>query len=133
MYLLDTNILIYAKNQRNLHVRNRIKQFDNDLLFISIFTVAEMIYGCSKSQNPIINKQALIEFLLPFNVLTFEQTDCDTYGEIRTCLEKKGEPIGTIDTFIGSMAVSRNLILVTNNVREFVKIPEIKIENWSEI
>jgi tRNA(fMet)-specific endonuclease VapC len=132
MYLLDTNILIYAKNERNIHVRNRIKLYDNELLFTSVFTVAEMVFGCSKSENPIRNKQALLEFLLPFNVLTFEQIDCDSYGEIRSFLEKKGEPIGTIDTFIGAMAVSRNLTLVTNNVREFKKIPGIRIENWAE-
>ena len=73
MYLLDTNILIYAKNRRHMHVRDRIKQYDIDHLFVSVFTVAEMVFGCSKSHNPIINKQALVEFLLPFNILLFEQ------------------------------------------------------------
>lgn len=131
MYLLDTNILIYAKNEKNIQVRDKIKSIDNDYLFISIFSVAEMVFGCSKSMNPVKNKQALIEFLLPFNILQFEQSDCDAYGQIRAYLEKKGEPIGTIDTFIGSMAVSRNFILVTNNVKEFSKIPGLKIENWA--
>lgn len=131
MYLLDTNILIYAKNKRSLVALNNIKSKDPSMLFVSIFSVAEMIFGAKKSLDPQRNYRALLEFLLPFNILEFEQRDCDKYGEIRSFLEANGTPIGTIDTFIGSMSVSRDLILVTNNVREFERIPGIRIENWT--
>ena len=131
MYLLDTNILIYAKNKKSPIVMNNIKSKDPSELFVSIFSVAEMIFGSKKSLDPQRNYRALLEFLLPFNILEFEQRDCDKYGEIRFFLEANGTPIGTIDTFIGSMSVSRNLVLVTNNVREFERIPGIHIENWT--
>lgn len=130
MYLLDTNMLIYAKNNRSSIVLGNIKSKDPSQLFVSIFSVAEMVFGCKKSLDPQRNYRALLEFLLPFNILEFEQQDCDRYGEVRFLLEKGGTPIGTIDTFIGSMSLSRNLILVTNNVKEFERIPGIQIENW---
>lgn len=130
MYLLDTNILIYAKNNRSPIVMNNIKSKDPSELFISIFSVAEMIFGCKKSLDPQRNYRALLEFLLPFNIIEFEQRDCNKYGEVRHFLEKNGTPIGTIDTFIGSMSLSRHMILVTNNMKEFERIPDIRIENW---
>jgi tRNA(fMet)-specific endonuclease VapC len=130
MYLLDTNILIYAQKKRSPIVLSHIKSKDPSVLFVSIFSVAEMIFGCKKSLQPAQNHRAVLEFLLPFNVLNFEQEDCNKYGEVRHFLESNGRPIGTIDTFIGSMAVARSMTLVTNNVREFERIPGIKIENW---
>jgi len=130
MYLLDTNILIYAQKKRSPIVLSNIKTKDPSVLFVSIFSVAEMIFGCKKSLQPTQNHRALLEFLLPFSILNFEQEDCDKYGEIRYFLESNGTPIGTIDTFIGSMAVARDMTVVTNNVREFERIPGIKIENW---
>lgn len=131
MYLLDTNILIYAKNNRSKTVLTNIESKDPSELFVSIFSVAEMVFGCKKSLDPQRNYRALLEFLLPFNILEFEQQDCNKYGEVRHYLEKIGTPIGTIDTFIGSLSISRGLILVTNNVKEFERIPEIQIENWT--
>lgn len=130
MFLLDTNILIYAKNNRSPIVLNNIKSKDPSELFVSIFSVAEMVFGCKKSLDPQRNYRALLEFLLPFNIIEFEQRDCDKYGEVRHFLETNGTPIGTIDTFIGSMSIARNLTLVTNNVKEFGRIPGIQIENW---
>ena len=132
MYLLDTNILIYAKNRKSISVREKIKSYDSSLLNISLFTVAELLFGCAKSSDPIRNKKSLMEFLLPFNIINFEQQDCDVYGKIRAFLEKNGKQIGTIDTFIGSLALSRNMILVTSNVKEFNRIPGLQIEDWSE-
>ncbi len=131
MYLLDTNILIYAQKKKSLNVIETIKHHDPKDLFVSVFTVAEMVFGCKKSLDPPRNHRALLEFLLPFNVIEFEQGDCAAYGTIRAFLEKNGTPIGTIDTFIGALAVSRTLILVTNNTREFERIPGITLENWA--
>jgi tRNA(fMet)-specific endonuclease VapC len=131
MYLLDTNILVYAQKKKSLQVIQNIERNDPEQLFISVFTVAEMVFGCKKSLSPETNHRALLEFLLPFNVIGFEQSDCDTYGTIRSFLEKNGKPIGTIDTFIGSLAVSRGMVLVTNNTREFERIPGIILENWA--
>lgn len=131
MYLLDTNILIYAKQKRNLPLRDRIRSHDSALLHISIFTVAELIFGCAKSKDPVNNKRALMEFLLPFTIVNFDQSDCNTYGKVRAYLETGGQPIGTVDTFIGALALSRKFTLVTNNEKEFNRIPGLRIENWA--
>jgi len=131
MYLLDTNILIYAQKKKSPIVLENIRGKDPSVLFVSIFSVAELVFGCQKSIDPQKNHRALLEFLVPFSILDFEQGDCGKYGEIRAFLEMSGTPIGTIDTFIGLMSVSRGLILVTNNTREFERIPGIRIENWT--
>ena len=132
MYLLDTNILIYAKEKRNRSLRDTIRSHDSALLHISIFTVAELVFGCAKSRDPVGNKRALMEFLLPFTIVHFDQSDSDTYGTIRAYLETSAQPIGTIDTFIGALALSRQFTLVTNNVKEFKRIPDLSIENWAD-
>ncbi len=132
MYLLDTNILIYAQKRKSRALLSHLQSKDPSLLFISIFTVAELSFGCRKSLDPPRNYQAMLEFLMPFTVLDFRQDDCGTYGEIRAFLERSGKSIGTIDTFIGSMAVSRNMVLVTNNIREFERMPGLRLENWAD-
>jgi len=87
------------------------------------------VLGCKKNLDPSWNHRALLEFLLPFNLIEFEQGDCTAYGTIRTYQKKNGRLIGTIDTFFGALVVSRALILVTNNTREFERIPGITLEN----
>ena len=131
MYLFDTNILIYLQKKRSRPLLEKIEQLTFDKINISIFTVAELVFGCRKSNNPIKNHSALLEFLLPFNVMYFNQSDCDVYCSIRANLEIKGTPIGTIDTFIASQVLSRDLILVTNNEREFGRVVNLKFENWT--
>jgi len=132
MYLLDTNILIYLQKARSIPLLQRLKTTPVESLFVSVFTVAELVYGCSKSSDPNRNRQAMMELLLPFTILDFVQSDCDAYGSIRTHLERRGQPIGTIDTFIGAQALSRALVLVTNNVGELGRIPGLIVEDWSE-
>jgi tRNA(fMet)-specific endonuclease VapC len=131
MYLLDTNILIYAQKKRSPVLIRKVEAMAMESMHVSLFTVAEMMFGCEKSSRPIQNQSALREFLLPFDVIGFGREDCAVYGSIRAKLELDGTPIGTIDTLIASQAFRRGWTLVTNNVREFSRVPGLKIENWA--
>jgi len=129
-YLLDTNICIYIIKKKPLSVFEKIQLLQIDDIGISAITLAELEYGVSKSSYPERNELALLKFIAPLEILPFTEKAAKTYGQLRAFLEKAGQIIGTLDLFIGSHAKSENLILVTNNVSEFSRIPDLKIENW---
>ncbi len=129
-YLLDTNICIYIIKRKPSPVFKKLETLQINDVGISVITLAELEYGVSKSAFPEKNKIALIKFLAPLQILPFTEKAAGTYGKIRSCLEKTGSIIGTMDLFIGAHAKSENLVLVTNNLREFSRIPNLKIENW---
>ncbi len=129
-YMLDTNICIYIIKQKPISVLKRLQALKIDDVFISVITLAELEYGVEKSRKKEQNKLALAEFLAPIEVLPFDDMAAQKYGELRTLLESKGKPIGSLDMLIAAHALSRKLVLVTNNVKEFKRIPSIKIKNW---
>lgn len=129
-YLLDTNICIYIIKQKPSIVLERLQKVKINEIGISIITLAELEYGVAKSDFPERNKLALIKFLAPFEILSFSETAAAIYGRIRSDLEKKGQIIGPYDLLIGAHALAENLTLVTNNQREFQRIPGLMIENW---
>ena len=104
----------------------------NSGVCISSITLAELEYGMKHSSNPAKNEQALLRFLIPLSILPFGAVAATEYGAIRTYLQNNGTPIGPLDMLIAAHAKSENMILVTNNVREFERVPELEIENWAE-
>ncbi len=129
-YMLDTNICIYAIKK---HPENILKMIDHNRihgLCISAITLAELEHGISKSDYPKRNADALAQFLSIITVLPFGDSAAIEYGKICAYLQKKGTPIGTMDMLIAAHALSEELILVTNNIREFERIPTLTIENW---
>ena len=129
-YLLDTNECIYIIKKKPSQVFEKLGTLQINDIGISVITLAELEYGISKSTFPEKNKIALIKFLAPLEILPFTEKAAEIYGKIRSYLEKTGSIIGTLDLFIGAHAKSENLVLVTNNVTEFGRIPNLKIENW---
>jgi tRNA(fMet)-specific endonuclease VapC len=129
-YLLDTNICIYIINKKPATVLKRIEAKRPDQVAISTNTQAELEYGLARSRFPERNRAALLQFLFPFQLLDFDQLAAVQYGTIRSDLETKGRPIGAMDLLIAAQAVSRNLILVTNNEKEFGRVEGLNIENW---
>lgn len=129
-YLLDTNTCIYLIKSKPVQVIRKMMKNKMEEIGISTTTLAELKYGIEKSLHPERNKIALMEFLVPFAILDFDQKAASEYGLIRTELEKKGKLIEPLDMFIASAARSQNLILVTNNIKEFVRIEGLMIENW---
>lgn len=129
-YLLDTNICIYIIKKKPEKVIKHFKNYKPGDIAISSISTAELNYGIVKSSKPDLNTIALKEFLQPLLILDYNEKDSESYGKIRYELEKKGLPIGAMDLLIASQALSRNLILVTNNENEFKRVKGIKIENW---
>ena len=131
-YMLDTNICIYAMKNKPEQVLQRLKSEIDNGICISSITLAELEYGMQHSSNPLRNEQALLRFLIPISILPFEATAANEYGALRTYLQGLGTPIGPLDMLIAAHAKAENLILVTNNVKEFIRVPNLKIENWVE-
>lgn len=132
IYMLDTNICIYAMKNRPEKVLRRLKEELDNGVCISSITLAELEYGMKHSSDPAKNEQAMLRFLVPFSVLAFGPSAASEYGEIRAYLQSKGTPIGPLDMLIAGHARSENMVLVTNNVREFERVPGLKLENWAE-
>jgi len=132
MYMLDTNICIYAIKNKPELVLQRLKDNLQHGLFISAITLAELQHGVKKSANPEKNASALLQFLSILSVLPFDDLAAVAYGDICADLQRKGTPIGTMDMLIAAHAKSENLVLVTNNVREFERVSKLEIENWAE-
>lgn len=129
-YLLDTNICIYIIKKKPEMVLKRFLKMKPDSVAISSITVSELYYGIAKSSKPDENTIALEQFILPLTVLDFNKEDSIFYGKLRAKLERKGKIVGAMDMLIAAQALNRDLILVTNNEREFKKIDDLSIENW---
>ncbi len=128
--MLDTNICIYIIKQKPVEVLERFNTYQVGDIGVSSITVAELAFGARKSQRPDENLQAIEAFLLPLIMVPFDYGAAITYGGIRATLEGQGTPIGALDTLIAAQALSMDLVLATNNVREFVRVPGLKVENW---
>jgi tRNA(fMet)-specific endonuclease VapC len=129
-YLLDTNICIFLIRKKSQSVLQRFRLHPVGKIGISVVTLAELRYGADKSQDPAGNHASLDAFLLPLTVLDFNADAATHYGQIRSDLERRGLPIGPLDTMIAAHARSLGVSLVTNNVAEFSRVPGLTIEDW---
>jgi tRNA(fMet)-specific endonuclease VapC len=127
--LLDTNICIYVINTKPPEVLQRFRDYRMGEIGICSVVAAELAYGVAKSGST-RNRQALEMFLAPLIILPFDEDAIWAYGELRAELERKGTPIGSLDTMIAAHALSLRCTLVTNNTREFAKVPGLALENW---
>ena len=131
-YMLDTNICIYAIKHKPDTVIRKFLSHDPEELCISAITYAELMHGVEKSMAVERNRIAMSLFLSPITILQFDGQAAEEYGRIKTDLEKKGTPIGPMDTLIASHAKSRGLIIVTNNTREFNRVVGLTVEDWTQ-
>ena len=131
MFLLDTNICIYIIKKKPPSVLARFEQIDPSALGISIITLAELEYGAAKSSNPRKNYQVVEDFVRYLDVFSWERPVSRIYAEIRADLNKKGTPIGLLDTQIAAHCLSLDRVLVTNNEREFLRVSGLSVENWA--
>ena len=130
-YILDTNICIYSINRKSLQILQNFEAKNLDDIYISSITEAELLYGVEKSMYKAKNLQKTKHFLEPIKVLSFDSMCSKYYAQIRASLEKKGQVIGRMDMLIASVALANNMTLVTNNEKEFCRIPNLVLENWS--
>jgi tRNA(fMet)-specific endonuclease VapC len=117
-------------NKRPIGIIQKFKLFDVGEIAVSAITVSELQYGASKSKNQRLNKQRIEEFLFPLEILPYDEIAASIYGDIRLQLEECGEPIGPLDLLIAAHALSRNLVLISNNEKEFKRVKKMKVENW---
>lgn len=111
---------------------NKLISFTPGNLAVSSITVSELYYGAYKSHHVEKNLSALHNFILPLEVVMFDDKAARYYGELRSQLEKLGTPIGSLDLLIAAHACSLNVPIVTNNTKEFLRVPNLLVENWVE-
>lgn len=131
-YLLDTNICIYIIKQKPEQVLKKFSRMRKAEMFLSSITIAELIYGVEKSQFKDRNMAAFDDFTAPFDCVDFDNESAKVFGHLRAELEKKGTMIGVFDLQIASIAIANDMILVTNNEKEYSRVSGIKIENWTK-
>lgn len=131
-YMLDTNICIYTIKHKPPEVIKAFLCHEPDDMCISSITYGELMHGVEKSQAVERNRAAITLFLSAISILPFDSDAAEKYGEVRADLERKGTPIGPMDMLIAGHARSRGLILVTNNTREFFRVNELEVEDWTK-
>ena len=131
-YMLDTNICIYTIKHKPPEVIKAFLCHEPDDMCISSITYGELMHGVEKSQAVERNRAAITLFLSAISILSFDSDAAEEYGAVRADLERKGTPIGPMDMLIAGHARSRGLILVTNNTREFFRVNEREVEDWTK-
>ena len=129
MILLDTNICIYIINTKPPAVLARFQQYRLGDIGLCSVVAAELAFGVAKSGSA-LNRQALEMFLAPLTILPFDESAAWAYGDLRADLERRGTPIGSLDTMIAAHALSQQALLVTHNTREFAKVPGLQLDDW---
>lgn len=128
-YMLDTNIVIYVIKQKPPQVRTKFNSVATQLCVSSV-TVAELIYGAENSQYPEKNLYIVENFLSRLQILDYGLEAAIQYGNIKAILRKTEQLISDNDLHIAAHARSKGLILVTNNTKEFERVPALQLENW---
>jgi tRNA(fMet)-specific endonuclease VapC len=129
-YLLDSDICIEALRRRSESLLRHLRLHSPDEIAVSVITEAELRFGAVNSASPECNEAAADAFLRPFSILTFARECVPTYARLRLALERAGTRIGALDMLIATQAVALGLTVVTNNLREFRRVPGLRVENW---
>lgn len=129
-YYLDTNICIYFLKGKSSEIQNKLTKVNPNRIKIPSIVKAELLLGALKSNQVKKNREIVLDFLNPLEIIPFDDGASEIYSEIRSNLERHGQPLGPNDLIIASTVVSKNGILVTNNEKEFSRVPSLKIENW---
>lgn len=130
MLMLDTNICIYIIKKRPPSVLKHFQSIKTEQICISVITYAELQYGVDKSSAVAKNQLIIDDFISRLSVINWDEKAAQFYGKIRSNLEKKGTPIGLMDVMIAAHCLSLDCTLITNNIKEFERIPNLKSENW---
>jgi tRNA(fMet)-specific endonuclease VapC len=131
-FMLDTNICIYIIKQKPTSVLERFLRSEISQIGISTITLSELSCGVTKSSRPQQNQIALMQFIAPLEILPYDDLAAQHYGNLRARLEIQGRTIGSLDMLIAAHALSITCTLVTNNEKEFCRIPHLKIDNWAK-
>jgi tRNA(fMet)-specific endonuclease VapC len=132
-YLLDTNICVDIIRSKSDSLIRKVISMDSAQLAVSTITVAELEYGVANSSRVEHNAESLRRFLLPISIHDYDDRSAKVYGSVRARLQRQGMKIGSLDTLIASQALAHDMILVTNNMKEFKRVEGLRLENWVEL
>ena len=130
--MFDTNIYLYASKGSFPALERKLPSLKKGEACISIITLGELLHGAEKSIEKVSSLAAIRATITFLPVMPINESVATQYAEIRTCLERKGTSISANDLWIAAHALTENLTLVTNNEREFKRVPKLKIENWTK-
>lgn len=133
MIFLDTNICIYALNNKYPQIVKQLKLLTPEDIKIPSLVKAELLLAAEKSNHPAKTLAVIEQFLFPFGIVSFDDSASVVYAKIRADLEKKGKTIGPNDMIIAATVLAHNGTLVTHNVKEFARIRQLKIKDWVTI
>jgi len=128
-YMLDTNIVIYTIKNRPAQVRELFQQHDGQMCISSV-TLGELIYGAERSEQVDRNLKDIEGLKARLDVAAFDEHAAEHFGQLRAELYKIGKPIGPYDMLIAAHARAKGLTLVSNNIKEFERVPGLRLENW---
>ena len=130
IFLLDTDTLIYILKRRPPSVAARFEKLSPEEVAVSAISMAELTFGAERSERPARGRRAVERVADVLAVLPFDADAARAYGRLRRHLEQRGTPMGALDTLIAAHALALRATLVTNNTREFARVPGLKVENW---
>lgn len=130
-FLLDTNTCVYALNQSDPGLADRLRAARRSDLFVSSLTVGELLFGARRSARSVENAKRVARFVSPLRELQFDRLAAEAYASLRAELAEAGLQFGPVDMLIAATALAHGLTVVTNNVREFKRAAGLKIENWA--
>lgn len=131
-YFLDTNMCVYYLKGLGSQLKANLLSRIPEEIKIPVITKAELLLGVEKSMKRDENREKVIEFLFPFEIVPFTDSDIPVFADIRSTLEKRGEIIGPYDLILASIVLSHEGTLVTHNTKGFSRIDNLRIEDWSE-
>ena len=131
MFHLDTDISVYLLENRSELAVARYRLIDRREIRISAIAVAELRFGMANSARPVENLLGLNALLDPLTIVPFDDTAATAYADLRRELTRSGTLIGPLDMLIAAVALANNATLITNNVREFARVPGLRVENWA--
>lgn len=129
-FLLDTDICIYWLKGKSI-VRTKVEQVDWSDIAICVITATELYFGAYNSHKIEQNLKTAENFIQSITVLPLSNNTLKKFGQLKAQLRKAGTPVADFDLLIASVAISKNLILVTNNTRHYQRITGLKLENWN--
>lgn len=129
-YMLDTNICIFLIKNKPETVIRKFMEYDAGDICISAITYAELVHGVEKSAAREKNRIALTVFLSEIQIIPFDDAAAQAYGAVKAELQRRGTPIGPLDTLIAAHAKALKVVLVTNNTREFSRVDGLVVEDW---
>jgi tRNA(fMet)-specific endonuclease VapC len=130
MIMLDTNICVVIIKKRPQSVLERFESLSDECVSISVITFAELQFGVEKSLAQKRNQNVLDAFLANLLVLPWERDAGSEYAKLRCSLERQGTPMSNMDLLIAAHALSQEAVLVTNNIKEFERVPGLDVESW---